>query len=170
MWWNPTLSDFQQSTTVFVAGVGTLGGPQMLILAKLQNQLKCEVNEVLQNGGVQCTLVKSCFSVMIHTWDRLQLHARFEEKILELTEFQRVWLELRGALTWRLKIHERLVTGFTAPAQVFNECIGAFTDNATVAQECFSAGVPVWLVRPADACSGNIRIDKIVDLTLPNDI
>lgn len=169
MWWTPTITHFSQSTSVAVQGVGVLTGCHMESLRSLKEKLLAEVRLYLEDADKKPLIIESCFSVMVHTWIRLQNNpAAFEEKCMEVTEFQRSWLELRAALTWYTEVHRRILVNIDAPGTVLDS-IGAFTTSALVAQELFAAGVPVWLLRP-EGIVVEVRIDKVVDLTLPTSL
>jgi hypothetical protein len=167
MWWTPCATDFEQSRETMIAGVGTIGGFHMRRMKKLKADLLEEVKGYLQVTHPKPILLESCFTAMVHTWVRLDGYpATFEEKCLEAAEFQRSWLELRGALTWFSKIHHNMLVRSEGEADVL-DCMGVFTNNPVIAQECFSAGLPVWLLRPPEVCNVGVRIDKVVLVTPP---
>ena len=104
---------------------------------------------------------------MLKTWDRLSNYpAELQEKCLQVTEFQRVWLELDALHLYITRVTKELNTRTSAP-QNPRKTMGGFTSSINEAQDCFHAGIPVFFVRPKAAMVGPMRIDKVVPLCTP---
>jgi hypothetical protein len=163
MWWTPSRSSWRQSKQATIVGVGQLVGPEVDKLRKLKDELKVDALKFLEAPRDTPVLVHSCYTAMIHSWGRFDGYpGTFHEKLLEVVEFQRNWLELRGAVDYFEKVIYKIWKEIEPEGQVL-ERVGCFTTSAVVAQECFAAGLPVWFVRDADKLgNGSVRIDKIV--------
>lgn len=171
MWWSPSISSWKQSKTTGVIGVGDLSGPEINALVALKDQLKADALRLLESQGETLAIAHSCFTAMIHSWVRFHGYpSTFDEKTLELVEFQRNWLELRGCVDYYddtvRKMWSRL-----APEGVVLERVGCLTVNPVIAQECFAAALPVWLIRDVEKFrGGGIRIDKVVEPLKPESV
>ena len=135
MWWSPSISSWKQSKTTGVIGVGDLSGPEINALVALKDQLKADALRLLESQGETLAITHSCFTAMIHSWVRFHGYpSTFDEKTLELVEFQRNWLELRGCVDYYddtvRKMWSRL-----APEGVVLERVGCLTVNPIIAQE-----------------------------------
>ncbi|KAK0196157.1 hypothetical protein F5146DRAFT_997620 [Armillaria mellea] len=97
--------------------------------------------------------------------DRLEvLPLTFERLQLSVAETQRLVLELQAVMDYVTVYCLRMVRTDTRPPEngqrADDHLSGVFTMNVTVIQECFRAGVPVWMIQPlADAA--RIRIDAL---------
>lgn len=166
MWGNPRASDFVQSGVVHIDGVGMMkeGSAGMKALARLKEELVSDVEtfyKVLDEAGkAHPGLVSTCTSQMLHTWVRLTTSpGTYEEKMLETVEFQRAWLECRGALNLLGKAQERATTCAGTDVREEEPWIGFFTDNMGVAQDFGPTGVPFWLARPSHkVLAGGVKI------------
>jgi hypothetical protein len=163
MWWTPSRSSWNQSKQAAVVGVGQLIGSEVGKLRKLKDELKVDALKFLGASQKTPDLVHSCYTTMIHGWSRFDGYpGTFDEKLLEVVEFQRNWLELRGAIDYFEKVVPKMWSETSHESQVL-ECMGCFTASAIVAQECFAAGLPVWYIRDgAKLRGGGARIDKVV--------
>lgn len=163
LWWTPSRNSFRKSSRGGVVGVGFLVGPQIKTLKALKDSIKVEARSFLDVPRETPVLVKSFFISMIHSWVRLDAYpSTLAEKIIELAEFQRNWLELKGSLTFCRDIFPKLSIT-TEPEGAPLETLGCLTTSDTVAQLFYAVNLPVWLVRDGEKfMGGGVRIDKVV--------
>jgi hypothetical protein len=170
LWWTPSRNDFKQSDDALIGGVGCFAGREMDIMKKLKDELLMEARAYLKDKETP-VLVQSCFAALIHSWVRLECYPdNFPEKCLEVTEFQRHWLELRAAMDYFDRLVKRMFHSSDPPEGPVEERVGCLTTQPRIAQECFSAGVPVWLLRDLKLFhQGGVRIGKVVPPCLARD-
>jgi hypothetical protein len=82
-------------------------------------------------------------------------------------ELQRFMLEFLGAYQW-LYVYQPRMAGVVEPASKPSRAVGAFVSSLTDCDALFRAGIPVWLVRPANL-AGSVRVDSLVELQDPKD-
>lgn len=171
MWGNPQRSDFLQSDVVHIDGVGMLkdSSKGMVMLRRLKEDLLREV-EALQKvlhvtQNLRSGPLSTCMSQMMHTWVRLTTSpGTFEEKVLETVEYQRAWLECRGAVNYLKKVQNMHRASSGIDVEPDRGFVGFFTDNLTVAQDYRSSGMRFWLVRPAHkVLAGGVKIEYVVN-------
>jgi len=87
-----------------VVGVGHLVGPQVGKLKKLKDELKVDALKFLE--APRDTLSSSTLVIwaMIHSWAALTVIQALFTRNCEVVEFQRNWLELRGAVDYFEKV------------------------------------------------------------------
>lgn len=169
LWWTPTLSHFTPANNCAVFGLGNFKRSYLDPLYTLVKSLRSDTSEFIKNkDAIGLLNVESSLSIMVLSWVRLEgMPATFEEKALELTEFQRNWLELRATLDYHSVYHMQRVRN-TEPSVLRDDFIGGFTAHDNIAHEMFMAGIPVWLVRPATKIATGIRVDSWVSPVLPD--
>jgi hypothetical protein len=172
LWWNGTASSFVQASEVMVGGVGFVQGAEMEALEKLMNTLTVTIKSDLPpnfsklDPKEQESLRLRC-AQLEKSWYRLSTHpGDLEEKCLQVTEFQRLWLEVEAFHRFVTRVRTDLWTKTKPPSGTWKS-IGAFTSSEKEAQDCFNAGVPIFLVRPKTKFRGSFRIDSIVPLRTP---
>ncbi len=94
----------------------------------------------------------------------------FERVRLCVAEAQRLVLELQAIIDYVAIYHPRMTGTAVHPPEIGQRAdehlSGVFTMNTTVVQECFRAGVPVWMIQPlADAA--RIHIDVLAQIQEP---
>lgn len=160
-WWTPSPSHFRQSNGTGVSGLGLLVGKEIDELKEHKNVLAFDVRDYLNQKP--STIIAGSLTVMAHSWVRfIDIPGIFEEKCLEVTEFQRNWLELKAALDYE-KIYIPRMCNSTSNI-VVDDRMGCFTLQPNIAQEFFAAGLPVWWIRPIETVGPNTRIDSIGDM------
>lgn len=136
----------------------------MAPLRPLKDELKADANRFLERRPTEGLLgdiqpqVSGAISALVHTWLVLdESAAGFEEKCLELAEFQRAWLDLKGMMNWAdwSAEFDRTRLRPTTPRLT----MGCFTESLTMAMRLFDMNIPLWLVRPkAAVLQGKIYI------------
>lgn len=175
MWWLPKASDFEQSNAAMVKGVGTLTGTEMDSLKEQVRSLLKRVRDHRNGDGRNLKkeegsmLMDSGLVMLTHTWVRLDSSpGTLEEKCMELSEVQRSYLELNAIMdyyAWRLP---RILTKVDPPVDIpgIFDVVGCITSRPQIAQECFVAGIPVWLMRDYRILlGGGTRVDQLVPFT-----
>lgn len=169
MWWTPSPTDF-----IMVEGCAADKRPGYLHkrfdkeLFTLREGLLQDVYRILDElkDSHDFTHKSSAFGAasifLRHAWLNLTSHAgKFEEKRLEVAEFQRAWLELKGMtnyVEWERAAMRN--SGSSAPSHL-KDCIGCVVDNPHVAMTMFHMGIPLWLVREKmDVLQGDVYIEQ----------
>lgn len=81
------------------------------------------------------------------------------------TELQRYMLEFIAVHKY-MHIYKPRMEGLQPPATMVEDVVGAFVRTAADAENFFLAGLPVWVVRPAEL-AGSIRVDSLVEPRSP---
>ena len=111
-------------------------------------------------------VVLAARSATAFSWVRLSMLLRkYEEKALEISEFQRNWPDLCASLDY-LQIYHPCMYSNDGYASV-EPRIGCFTSQPIVAQEFYSAGILVWFIRSLDSIGPEICITKICSMSEP---
>ncbi|KAK0442562.1 hypothetical protein EV421DRAFT_1949390 [Armillaria borealis] len=107
--------------------------------------------------------IKHSYTVLLHDLlERLQYLPMSLEKVqLSVRETQRVVLYLQALIDYMLIYKPRMDTAADSSVsrKADPKLMGAFTNDAQIAQCFFRAGIPVWIVRHVDQLP-NIHIDK----------
>ena len=82
-------------------------------------------------------------------------------------ELQRFMLEFIGAYQY-MYIYQPRMVNLAEPASKPYCTVGAFVSSLTDCDALFHAGIPVWLIRPANL-AGSVRVDSLVQLQDPKD-
>lgn len=165
MWWNPTLADFVPAISGVVDGLGQLSSAQFKIFEARHNELKVRIQKYMDANDKPLEFVLGLNQRLRHAYTRLHsLQMTYEQLRFCITDFQRLFLEMLGVLDY-LEIYRPRMAGFSPPATVVEDCIGCFTNSSVVAQDCFMAGIPFWLVRPANYFRfAKHKIEEITDI------
>lgn len=86
--------------------------------------------------------------------------------LLTVTKFQRYSLETLAIVEY-YSVWEKLRLVTFEPLQVDRSLIGAVTADVAIAQDLYTIGVPVWLVRPPSQVSSNTRVRNLTFPSLP---
>ena len=165
LWWTPTRGDFVQSLTSGLSGLGSIVSKEMEQLEHCKKEIMRDTREYLERNP-NAVAISSAHAVTAFSWVRLSsILGKYEEKALEVTEFQRNLLELRAALDYMLIYLPRMHSndGYSS----VEPRMGCFTTQPLIAQEYYSAGIPVWLIRSLDSISPEIRISQICSMSDP---
>ncbi|KAK0477478.1 hypothetical protein EDD18DRAFT_1365458 [Armillaria luteobubalina] len=94
----------------------------------------------------------------------------FECLKVSVAETQRLVLELQAFMDYVSIYQPRMIGASPRPPEdgqlAVRHLVGVFTMNHTVAQECFWAGIPVWLIYPL-ASAPTVRIDALDEIQEP---
>jgi hypothetical protein len=167
LWWTPTRGDFIQSLTSGLSGLGSIVCREMDQLDHCKRDIMDDTRRYLEQNPKD-VVISAARSVTAFSWVRLStILGKYEEKALEVTEFQRNWLDLRASLDYLQIYHPRMYTndGYAS----VEPRVGCFTTQPIIAQEFYSAGIPVWLIRSLDSISPEIRITQICSISEPPD-
>jgi hypothetical protein len=175
MWWQPTRENFRQSESALVDGVGMLGGEEVDRLVVEVRTLNAKVKTYREKKELEgSAVVDSGIVTLMHTLARFEhCSGTMEEKCLELSELQRSYLELVSMMDYYTVRMKRIAQCTTAPKDMekFRKVVGCFTNQPIVAQECYVAGIPVWLIRDyRQLLAGTIRVDAVVEFTRAKDV
>lgn len=123
-------------------------------LTELHNDLSATVRTIVTalNDAPDGTNVNNWLGGLAtcerHAWLSLTTYAAtFDEKRLELVEYQRAWLELKGLTNYYVWNRDRVQSATRSTVTVVEDCIGCLVKNPVVAMQLFDMGVPVWLMR-----------------------
>jgi hypothetical protein len=163
--WTPSCGDFIQSLSSGLSGLGSIACREMEELEHCKRDIMHDAREYLERHP-EDAVVLAARSATAFSWVRLStLLGKYEEKALEISEFQRNWLDLRASLDYLQIYHPRMYSndGYAS----VEPRIGCFTTQPIVAQEFYSAGIPVWLIRSLDSIGPEICITKICSMSEP---
>lgn len=158
LWWTPTHEHIKLPGSTLSNEIGLLKAVEMDTMATLKGRLVEEAKDVMTNlkGGVGMGAVLpthlpslgSCVTFMVHAWLWLTDTAgTLEEKRMELAEFQRAWLEVKGMVnyfTWKTRRWDSAQEPMPAKPEWV---IGCVVEDKSTAGMFWRMGVPVWLVR-----------------------
>lgn len=121
-----------------------------------------------QDATTTAGFLASASRCMRHAWMYLTTYAAaFEEKRLELAEFQRTWLELKGLANFYTWHRDRCDSVNDPVPREAERCVGCIVSNVPLAMMFHDMGVPVWLVREKfSVLMGDIHIGFPTDLAI----
>ena len=150
MWWEPSSSDFVLCRNSLVTGLGKLQNTRIRALEKMSQELRKRVAEYKATSKKPHHAVLALDKAMHHACIRLDVLPSSEmEMRFGVAEFQRYYLELVAALDYLEVFQPRMIGTMPAPDTV-EKRVGIFTTTPRIAEEFFSAGLPVWLVQDED--------------------
>ncbi|KAK0429917.1 hypothetical protein EV421DRAFT_1939721 [Armillaria borealis] len=162
LYWLPSKTDFYEADSA-----GECRGPGFLLHHKfawfqkrVDKTVECGKGTTFSEGAED---LKRSYTVLLHDLlERLQhLPMSLEKVQLSVWETQHVVLYLQALIDYMLIYKPRMDTAADSSVsrKADPELMGAFTNDAQIAQCLFRAGIPVWIVRHVDQLP-NIRIDK----------
>ena len=168
MWWDGAQHCFFQSSDIVVGGVGFIQSSEFEVLERKKSSLAATIQQVLQDPSPQALTQQEC-DVLTHwhvqllkTWDHLSNYpVELQEKCLQVTEFQHIWLELDALHLYITWVTKELNTHMSAPKNPW-KTMGGFTSSINEAQDCFHAGILVIFICLKVAMVGPIHINKVV--------
>lgn len=92
----------------------------------------------------------------------------YRDLIRHVTEFQRYWLELCGLLEYMLRYLPRIRDARNVDHPVCEDLMGVIVTEANQVQALFSAGIPVWYLRPSYELTAQINVKLVVNLLRPS--
>jgi hypothetical protein len=149
LWWDPTRDDFKSFSGSLVDGLGELSGSKLLSLRKMMSCLESRIEDHRKAFPNPNKLLLVLVRAMQDSFTRLDsLKTTFTEMRVGISEFQRYYLEVHGMLDY-MEIYKPRMDGARCPAESVENCVGAFTHIPRIAQDFYTAGLPVWLLRPS---------------------
>ena len=168
MWWDPTPDDFKFFGGSIVDGLGELSGSKLLLLRNLMSSMESRIEGHKQLFKNPNKLLLLLVRAMQDSFTRLDgLKTTFSEMRVGVTEFQRYYLEIYGCLDY-LEIHKPRMDGQRPPAESIMKCMGAITNIPRIVQDFYTAGLPVWFMRPSAAWDSPNRCN-ILEMVTPLD-
>lgn len=168
MWWDPTVDDFNFSGGSLVDGLGDLSGSKLSSLRKMMSSMEDRIEDHKQafpKTNKHLLLLVRAMQDSFACLDSLK--TTFTEMRIGVTEFQRNYLDIYGCLDY-LEIYKPRMDGERPAAESVMNCMGAITNIPRVVQDFYTAGLPVWFLRPSTAWDSPIRCN-ILELVTPLD-
>ena len=172
MWWNPTPDDFKFFGDSPVDGLGELSRSKLLSLRNMMSGMEDRLEDHKCAFPKTNHLILLLARAMQDAFTRLHwLKTPFTEMRVGVTEFQRYYLELHGCLDY-LETYRPRMEGIKPPAESVVNCMGAITNIASVVQEFYTAGLPVWFLQPSKVWDSPVRCNvlKTVAPLNPDDV
>ncbi|KAK7041209.1 hypothetical protein R3P38DRAFT_2768577 [Favolaschia claudopus] len=158
MWWNPNEDDFvcAASGLTVTRGLGRLCLPRYNQLWTLVRALIAEYDQYIQSLPASTApppLLPQLAQTLRLSLERLRIPTTYTRMRLGVVSVQREYLELTGLLRYMTRYKPRMdgTNDCTANTASPDHCIGCFTDNPRIAQLCWQACLPFWLIRPLRA-------------------
>ena len=167
MWWDPTPDNFNSFGGSLVDGLGELSGSKLLSLKEMTSSIVDRAKNYKQTSHpnrfflMQVRAIQDSFACLD------SLKTTFTEMRLGVTEFQRHYLELYRLLDY-LEIYKSRMDRAKPPAESVMNCMGAFTNIPHVVQDFYTAGLPVWFLRPSSVWDSPVRCN-ILEIVTPLD-
>jgi hypothetical protein len=172
MWWDPIPDDFESFGSSIIDGLGQLSGSKVLSLRKMMSGIEDRFEDHKRTFPSPNKFLLLLGRAMQDALSRLEsLKTTFTEMRIGVTEFQRYYLELYGCLDY-LEIYKPRIDGVKPPAESVMKCIGAITNIPRIVQDFYTAGLPVWFLRPSTTWDEPVRCNilKIVTPIDPADV
>ncbi|KAJ6631853.1 hypothetical protein B0H10DRAFT_2206267 [Mycena sp. CBHHK59/15] len=154
MWWNPTPADFvcPMSKMTLTCGLGRLDlkrySKLALLCHALINEYEQQYVKSLPIGTKPPILFPQLVQRLQLGLECLTIPSTYVRMVLGVTTVQREYLELTGLLRYMTKYKPRL-GGIEDPAAKHaypDYCNGCFTEDPHIAQLCWKACLPCWLI------------------------
>ena len=168
MWWDPTPDDFKFFGGSLVDGLGELSGSRLLSLRELMSSMEEKIEDHKRAFSNTNKLLLMLARAMQDSFARLDsLKTTFTEMRVGVTEFQRYYLELQGCLDY-MEIYKPRMEGARPAAESVVNCMGAITNIPRIVQDFYTAGLPVWFLRPSTVWDTPARCN-ILEIVTPLD-
>lgn len=165
MWWDPTPDDFEFFGGSLVNGLGELSGSKLISLRKLMSSMEERVEDHKRTFSNPNKLLLLLVRAMQDSFARLDsLKTTFTEMRVGVTEFQRYYLELQGCLDY-MEIYKPRMDGQRPAAESVVNCMGAITNIPRIVQDFYTAGLPVWFLRPSTVWDSPARCNILETVT-----
>ena len=92
------------------------------------------------------------------------LKTTFTEMRVGISKFQRYYLEVYSCLDY-LKIYKPHMEGVRPPAESVMNCMGTITNILSIVQNFYTAGLPIWFLRPSAAWDSLVRCNLLKTVT-----
>jgi hypothetical protein len=174
LWWTPTTEDFIPASGTIFEGVGQLHPVWInrfqALATALSDRIHAFQNRPDRPLGSEAHELNHLITTTMLTISRLR-HTMFtfRDLLLQVAEFQYCWLTSLAWIDWMEKFYVRFYQPLDSIIHTVDTTLmGTVTVNPIVAQQCFRAGIPVWLVRRADEIPRDMNIISVVEPVLPN--
>jgi len=169
MWWNPTRGDFTTSSGGVMDGIGKLSSARFSQLQEMKKGLADRIAKYRSNTPNPNTVLAILERDLLHVSTRIgYLKTTFTQMVIGVTEFQRCYLKILGLLDY-LEIYKPRMDSKFPPATSAANCVGTFTNAPNVAQDFFTAGLPVWFIQPLRPGPFLHNVHNVVDPFEPAD-
>lgn len=166
MWWNPLPSDFTPSAGGVAGGLGKLSIDRYNVFKGLHRDLQSRAEAHIETLPEPKVFPLALVELWNHTLPRLAaLPMSFEQVCFCVTDYQRLYLEVRGLMDY-VEIYKPRMDGKAPRVYPVADCIGVFTTTPIVVQQFFRAGLPVWFIRTTEhfrtsACNASELVKPI---------
>jgi hypothetical protein len=165
LWWDPARDDFIFSGGNIVDGLGELSGSKLLLLRNLMSNMDEKIKDHRLSFPNPNKLLLVLERAMQDSFARLDsLKTTFTEMRIGVTEFQRYYLEIYAILDY-MEIYKPRMDGARPPAESVMNCIGAITNIPRVVQDFYTAGLPVWFLRPSTTWDSPVKCNILKTVT-----
>jgi len=165
MWWDLTRDDFESFGGSLVDGLGELSRSKLSSLRKMMAGMEVRIEDHKRAFPKTNKLVLVLVRLTQDSFTRLaSLKTTFTEMRVGVSEFQRYYLELYGCLDY-LEIYHPRMEGLTPAAESVANCMGAITNLPNVVQNFYTAGLPVWFLRPSTFWDSPVRCNILETVT-----
>lgn len=172
IWWDLTKADFTPDLDGYVMGLGTLRSSRLGEFERLVTEIQQRLRDlrptrtwVVCEEGAKRRILR--LSVVLNDYlTRLtSLVMTFRHLQRSIVNFQRCFLELRGAMDW-VEIYQPMMDGTRRAATTTAKTVGAFVRHLQVAEEFTRAGLPFWLIHEFGDLV-ETRVDALVEIRQP---
>jgi hypothetical protein len=120
-------------------------------------------------AGSEAPELNHLITTTVLTVSRLrQTLSTFRDVVLQVAEFQYCWLTTLAWIDFMEKYFVRIHQPLDSVTHAVDTTLmGTVTLNPVIAQQCFRAGIPVWLIRRVDQIPDDMNIVSIVEPVLP---
>ena len=165
MWWDPTVDDFKFFGGSLVDGLGELSGSKLLSLRTMLSSIEDRIEDHKKAFPNTNKLLLLLVRAMQDAFTRLDsLKTTFTEMRIGVTEFQRYYLEIYGCLDY-LEIYKPRMDGSRPPAESVVNCMGAITNIPHIVQDFYTAGLPIWFLRPSTTWDSSTKCNILETVT-----
>ena len=165
MWSDPTRDDFKSFGGGLVDGIGELSGSKLLSLRKMLSSMESRIEDHKRAFPNPNKFLLLLVRAMQDAFARLDsLKTTFTEMRVGVTEFQRYYLEIYGCLDY-IEIYKRRMDGEKPAAESVMNCVGAITNIPCIVQDFYTAGLPVWFLRPSTFWDAPARSNVLETVT-----
>lgn len=166
LWWNPQRGDYVLLRGSAFADLGKLSPQATEPLLEIQKKISDRLRRFSEQNSIP-NPVHFYEASMRSTYTRLQdCPMTFRDVVGQVTEFQRICLDLLAMLDYLEIYHPRSIDE-THPWPADYSRVGCFTSNPEVTKRLFLAGLPVWLIRFDHTLPPTVKIKSVTDYALP---
>jgi len=168
MWWDPTPDDFKYFGGSLVDGLGKLSGSKLLSLQKMMSSMESRIEDHRKAFPNPNRLLLLLVRDMQDAFTRLDsLKTTFIEMRVGVAQFQHYYLEIYGCLDY-IEIYKPRMDGARPAAESVVNCMGAISNIPHIVQDFYTAGLPVWFLRPSAAWYSPVRVKcNILEIVTP---